>query len=132
MQSICDNNELLVVIRRYKDWEPGLSFETSDGDFLQVGTWLYDAGKMLDRHHHNILERFTNITQECIIVLSGSLRTNVYSTKNEFVCSFDLEQGDYAVFLRGGHSYEILENGTRVVEVKNGPFLGVELDKTRF
>jgi len=33
------------------------------------------------------------------------------------------------VILRGYHGYEILEDDTRVLEVKNGPFTSVEADK---
>ena len=40
--------------------------------------------------------------------------------------------GDFAVLLAGGHGYEIQEDDTRIIETKNGPFLGVDLDKTGF
>ena len=33
--------------------------------------------------------------------------------------------------LRGAHGYDILENGTQVLEVKNGPYVGAELDRKR-
>jgi hypothetical protein len=33
--------------------------------------------------------------------------------------------------LRGGHGYEILEDGTQVLEVKNGPYLGPDVDRRR-
>jgi hypothetical protein len=31
---------------------------------------------------------------------------------------------------RGGHNYEIQENGTIVYEYKTGPYKGIEADKT--
>ena len=34
--------------------------------------------------------------------------------------------------LRHGHGYEILENDTRVLEIKNGPYPGAERDRVRF
>jgi hypothetical protein len=36
------------------------------------------------------------------------------------------------VMLKGGHGYDILENNTQVLEVKNGPFTSVEKDRERF
>jgi hypothetical protein len=132
LQVIKDKNEILVQIKRSSDWNPGLDFITSDDEFLQAGTWLYDKGKKLDRHRHNIVERSSNLTQECIVVLCGSLGVQVYNKSNDYICKFQLDEGDFAVFLGGGHSYEVLSDGTRVLETKNGPFLGVNLDKTRF
>ena len=35
------------------------------------------------------------------------------------------------MLLRGGHGYEILEDGTQVLEVKNGPYLGPDVDRRR-
>ena len=40
--------------------------------------------------------------------------------------------GDLAVFVYGGHGYEILEDDTKIIEAKNGPFINVEKDKERF
>jgi len=42
--------------------------------------------------------------------------------------SSDLET---LILLKGGHGYEILEDGTRVLEVKNGPYPGAEVDRRR-
>jgi len=39
--------------------------------------------------------------------------------------------GDVAILLRGGHGYEILEDGTEVLEVKNGPYVGADRDRRR-
>jgi len=37
-----------------------------------------------------------------------------------------------AVFAYGGHGYEILEDGTQIIENKNGPFVDVITDKDKF
>ena len=132
MQNIFDKDDLLVSVHRFDEWKAGLDFITSDDEFLQAGTWRYDKGKVLDRHYHNHLPRVSEHTQECVVVLSGSLRVEVFGLTQNAICTFDLKQGDFAVFLRGGHRYEILADDTRILETKNGPFLGVDLDKTRF
>ena len=125
-------DDTLALLMRNSAWKNGLSFLTKDEDFIQAGTWWYEEGKKLDRHYHNEFERKAYLTQECIVVLCGSVRVTVYDSKKDLVTEFVMEAHDVAVFLKGGHSYEILTNNTKIVEVKNGPFLGVDVDKTRF
>lgn len=133
MKNIYDKaNNILVSIVRKDSWSKGLDFITDDQQYLQVGTWWYDAGQKLDRHYHNILKRESDLTQECVVIIQGSMRVDIYDRSTHFVESFELNVGDFAVFFDGGHEYEILEDDTRIIETKNGPFMGVDLDKTRF
>ena len=67
-----------------------------------------------------------------VYVKKGKMRVLIYDSENSFSGDFILNEGDLAVMLDGGHGYEILENDTQIIESKNGPFLGVENDKTRF
>ena len=41
----------------------------------------------------------------------------------------DLGPGDVSITLYGGHNYEILEENTRVLEYKTGPYYGQTEDK---
>lgn len=123
---------LIATIKRFSDWKKNLDFVTSDDAFIQVGTWHYDKGRVLDRHEHNIVDRKSNITQECVFVVSGKMLVKFFDHNRKFVKSITLNQFDYAVIFSGGHEYEILENDTRILECKNGPFPGVTLDKTRY
>ena len=126
------NGQLLCILIKPDDWSKGLQFITSDEQYLQVGTWWYDAGRVLDRHYHNIVERSSDLTQECVIIMHGTLLVKIYDTDQNFLTDFTMKQGDFAIFLGGGHEYTILENDTKIIETKNGPFIGVNLDKTRF
>lgn len=126
------NQKLLVILIEPEDWKQGLDFITGDDEPIQVGTWWYPAEKILDRHHHNFAERSSNLTQECVIIMHGSMLVKVYDENKELLTEFTMVQGDFAVFLGGGHEYKILEDDTRIIETKNGPFLGVDIDKTRF
>lgn len=133
MREIIDKEgKILVIINRLDEWNAGLDFITNDKEFLQVGTWLYDKDKKLDRHHHNFVTRKSNLTQECVVVLTGKMLARVYDDSRCFLDEFVLNSGDFAVFLGGGHEYEIMEDATKIIETKNGPFLGVALDKTKF
>ena len=108
-----------------------LQFYSDDADFIQFGTWSYDAGKTLAAHTHNKVPRTADKTQEVLYVCAGSIKTLLYDTNLRKVEEFVVGAGDLVVLLSGGHGYEILENGTRVIEIKNGPYVGAEADRTR-
>ena len=100
--------------------------------FVQAGSWWYQKGKILQRHIHNDYSREATRTQETVYVKKGSMRCSVYTDERDFLEDFILYEGDLAVFAFGGHGFEILENDTKIIESKNGPFTGVENDKTKF
>ena len=132
MKIIKHNNQIICIIYRDKDWVEGLNFVTPDEMFVQVGSWWYDKGKKLDSHVHNDFERKAFRTQEMTYVKSGSMKVYLYDDDFNFLEDFVLRKGDTAVFAYGGHGYEILENGTKILEAKNGPFTDVETDKVKF
>ncbi len=120
-----------AIVHRSADWKQGLDFITNDEDFIQVGTWWYDQGKSLDKHFHNIAERSTDVTTECVYVVAGSMEVSICEYDGALVDRFILYAGDLCTILCGAHSYDILSDGTKILETKNGPFLGLNLDKTR-
>ena len=60
------------------------------------------------------------------------MRVDIYDDLQKFVESFEINAGELALFEAGGHGYEILSDDTKIVETKNGPFMGLDKDKTRF
>jgi hypothetical protein len=64
-------------------------------------------------------------------VRRGRLRARIYSPDDRLLATLEAGEGDLLMLLRGGHGYEILEDGTQVLEVKNGPYLGPERDRRR-
>jgi hypothetical protein len=131
MRVIEKDGFILAKLIKPDDIKPGLSFFSDDNDFLQVGAWEYEAGKNLLPHVHNIVERVINRTHEVLYVAQGSLKATIYTLDAEVVESLTLEQGDILVLLSSGHGYQILEDNTRVLEIKNGPYLGAEKDRSR-
>lgn len=113
-------------------WRDGLNFFSQDDDFIQVGVWGYDAGKQLKAHIHNEVARTVLWTQEVLFVRTGRIRSNVYDTAEQRVAELEVGPGDVIILLRGGHGYDILEDGTQVLEIKNGPYVGADLDRRRF
>ena len=111
---------------------PGLTPYSGDSDFIQALHWRYDAGKKLQSHEHLHVPRESTHTQEVIVVLRGRVRTTVYDAAHNAVATVEVSPGEAMALLRHGHGYEILENDTRVLEIKNGPYPGAEKDRVRF
>jgi hypothetical protein len=130
-EKIIDNGLLLAMIVRPGDWGEGLNCISSDEDFLQVVFWGYPKGKQLPAHVHLDSPRQSLKTQEVVFVRQGRLRADIFGADKKLFTSVELCQGDVAVFLNGGHGYEILEDDTKVLEVKNGPYPGPEKDRER-
>ncbi|MEY8590230.1 hypothetical protein AALK14_02095 [Butyricimonas hominis] len=132
METIKHKDQLLSIIYRDEDWVEGLNFITPSELYIQVGSWWYNKGKKLASHVHNDFERSAMRTQEMTYVKSGSMKVLLYDEEHNYLQSFVLNQGDLAVFAYGGHGYEILEDNTKIIEAKNGPFVDVTTDKTKF
>ena len=132
MQIIKKDNKIFSITYRNDDWKEGLNFITPNELSIQVGSWWYQKGKILDSHLHNEFQRIANRTMEMTYVKSGSMKVTLFDEEQNFFDEFVLYEGDLAVFAYGGHGYEILENNTKIIESKNGPFTDVDKDKKKF
>jgi hypothetical protein len=112
-------------------WQGDLNFFSPDEDYIQVGTWGYDSGKELLAHTHNEVTRNVLWTQETLYIRKGRILVQVYNTDEVLVDEWQAAEGDIVILLRGGHGYQILEDGTQVLEVKNGPYVGADKDRRR-
>ena len=119
----------------HRQRKPGESLvaepDVIDGDqFLQLAVLNYEKGRTFAPHKHiPKTVPTTAIAQESWVVLSGKVRSFFYDLDDEIIAIQDLNPGDVSITLFGGHNYEILEEGTRVLEYKTGPYYGQELDK---
>ena len=120
---------LYAIVHRADDWKEGLDFVTPPEEAMQVGTFLYESGKQCKPHKHLLNQRSNDYTQECFIVLSGVVAAKIYDDKDEVHYTVILHPGDMIILFRGGHGFDILEDDTRIIECKNGPFISVEKDK---
>jgi hypothetical protein len=110
-------------------WEKGSTWLSNDEDNIQVGLFHYDKEKHLKKHRHIIYERIGTRTCETMYVVEGSLTLHIFDDDKKEIFIKNLYRGDIYVSLWGGHSFDILEDGTRIFEAKNGPYYGVEKDK---
>lgn len=124
--------EVMAVYVSSVWWEDGLNFVSDREDFLQVGTWRYDEGIELSAHTHNSVGREVNRTQEVIHLKRGKLLASIYDEQGLFLESIEVSNGDTLILIKGGHGYKILEADTCVLEVKNGPYFGADIDRRKF
>ena len=133
MYQIRHNGMLIASGGNVDDIEEGSHFYGDGSEMLQWGTMLYNKGKILQPHIHKQINRqYKHPTQEFMYIISGSVRATFYSHKKKVISSRVLDAGDFVCLYSGGHGFEILENGTKIIEVKHGPFMGTEKDKEKF
>jgi len=130
MERIVDNDKLICIVYRDSDWSRGLNFITPDELFIQVGSWWYPEGKNLQRHIHNKVPRMADRTMEMVYVRRGSMNLELTDDNGAYLQTIFLGEGDLGVLVSGGHGYTILEDDTQIIEAKNGPFIGVDEDKS--
>lgn len=124
-----------IVLARYisnEDWKEGLNFFSKNEEYIQAGAWSYNAGKELIQHIHNEVERKVFRTQEVLYIRKGKISAKIYDLSENFIEEIIVKEGDTLILLESGHGYTILEDGTQVLEVKNGPYLGADVDRRRF
>ena len=130
IKNIIYNDELYSSIFDLNHISEGLDFLTSDESFIQVGTWKYEKGKILDAHYHNTFERKSFITQEVVLVLEGSIICNLYTKDGNFIATEEINQNQLIIQYQGIHEYEIMKD-SKILEIKNGPYFGPDKDRTR-
>lgn len=126
-----DQDKLLVRVLS-GPMQPGTNFVTEDDKSIQVATMKWDEGHHMVAHKHNTYPRVAYRTNEVFIVIAGRVSATIYNEDGKVVDYVLLGKGDIAMFFAGGHAFDIVDDETEIIEVKNGPFLGVETDKTFF
>jgi hypothetical protein len=94
---------------------------TDDEGPLQVVMLNRPRGAYVKPHYHlNDREIHSELRHQVTLCLRGRARIGVYAREGEHVADVDLAAGDFAL-LYEGHSIETLEDGTRLLEFKQGP-----------
>ena len=101
-----------------------------DNNFLQLAILKYEKGKTFKPHKH-IYKTVGKqaIAQESWVVVRGKVKAIFYDEDDKILQEEILNEGDLSITLFGGHNYEILEEGTLVLEYKTGPYYGQSFDK---
>lgn len=122
---------LLAIILQKGAAGPGIHFVTQNECSLQLATMNHPAGKTIQPHVHNSVERTILFTNEVLVIQKGILRVDFYTLKREYLHSRLLYAGDTLLLTEhAGHGFEVIEE-LEMLEIKQGPYAG-EADKTRF
>lgn len=122
-------NLIALIIRKTLLEKEGPTFISHESFPLQLGTSFYQTGKKIAPHRHLTREIKVGEIQEVVYFESGRAKVDLYDEEDKQFDSIELGAGDLILFTgQGGHGFDILE-ATKIIEVKQGPYLGKETDK---
>ena len=127
IEKILHQNEELAVIIRGSYTKEGVNFVTPESYPLQVGVFCHKKDKVIKPHIHKDSVRTVNKVMEVLHIEHGKVDVAFY-INDSIVKTSILEKGDTIILLSGGHGFNILED-TKIIEVKQGPYLGQIEDK---
>lgn len=110
---------MAIKINQFKS---GSLPQTNGSEYLQLLTLKYQKKHFIKPHFHKLVVRKTNYLQECLIVVKGKIRVDIYSKDKKIVKRVFLKTGEAIILLRGGHAVSFVKN-TKLIEIKNGPFV---------
>lgn len=130
IEYIRNNGQVMAIIISHRFNEKGIHFFTPDEFSQQLAYMSHPAGKKIEPHYHNPVERNVIYTQEVLVIKKGVLKVNFYDDSQCYIEDRTLVAGDVILLSAGGHGFEVMED-LEMVEIKQGPYQG-EADKTRF
>ena len=122
-----------MIIRANATSDAKYNFLTDSANPLQLGMNFYKAGEVIKAHYH--LQRRVetdSVVQEFLLIGAGRAFLRLYDVADqaEFT-GRQLETGDMVLLLAGGHSLDV-QDDTKIVEIKLGPYDGKTKDKVVF
>ena len=122
--------ETLALILRARFDNEGVNFVTTEDNPLQVGVLKHPQGFSIKPHIHRASHKIINSIQEVLHIEYGRVGVNFYDSEGEQIKSAVINMGDTILLITGGHGFDILED-SKIIEVKQGPYEGMEKDKER-
>lgn len=102
-------------------------FSPAESSF-QFGLLAHKAGYAEEPHLHKAVSRVINDLQQMFVVQKGVVAVELYDDAGELLREVTLRTGDAIVLIHGVHAIRVLED-MQCISVKQGPFLGNEMDK---
>ena len=130
IKEITFENQLYAFVCSLNDVNKGLEFLSDDSDFIQLGTWNYEKNFSTVPHYHLEHDKPSNLTQEVVLVHKGSVKCRLFTKEGNYVDEVDINEGELIVQIYGVHEY-IMNEDSIVLEIKNGPYYGPEVDRKR-
>ena len=122
-----EGNTFALVVRH--DYEAdGVTFVTAPDNPLQLGVLNHSQGVEVRPHLHRNQSRTIGEVQEVLHIDYGEVEVRFYASDGRKLGSLVLKSGDTILLLSGGHGFNILKD-SRIIEVKQGPYISSEEDK---
>lgn len=103
----------------------GAQFHTVPEDQLQLASMRRPKDYTVKPHKHEGGARTVYATQEVLVVIKGKLQVTLYDRDGSLWCVLYVGDGEAILLVDGGHAVKCLEE-TLFVEIKQGPYLGVD------
>lgn len=103
-------------------------FFSPAGSSFQFGLLAHEAGFVEAAHYHHSVKREITDLQQMLVVQRGIVAIDFFTPDGEKFREVVLKSGDAITLIHGAHSVRVLED-MQCVSVKQGPFLGDQLDK---
>jgi hypothetical protein len=122
-----DGTTIAIILEStfHKD---GVNFLSKEEFPLQLGISSYKQGQKITPHIHLDRKIIVENIQEAIYIKNGQTVVNLYDKTKKLFQSVILSAGDLIFFIAGGHGFEMLQD-TTLIEIKQGPYLGKNIDK---
>ncbi len=103
-------------------------FFSDAGSSFQFGLLANTAGYVEPAHDHHPIVRQIADLQQMFVVQRGIVAVDFFSDAGERFDEVVLQVGDAICLVHGAHSFRVIEDA-QCVSVKQGPFMGDEMDK---
>ncbi len=111
-----------LVAIRVRKFPNGTNPVSSPNGALQLLTMKRPKGHIVKGHLHVPKTRVTRVLQECLIVIKGKIRYDLFDKKGKCLKKVLVKAGEAMLILDAPHSVHFLED-TVAYELKNGPFI---------
>ena len=125
------NGKLFALILRKEFEKEGANFFTSKESPLQFGVLGHKKGAEIKPHIHLNLPRTIDQVQEVLHMAHGRVQVDFYDAEGKALGSNTLNGGDTILLTDGGHGFKMLED-SKMIEIKQGPYIDGETDKRHF
>ena len=130
IHSKLSDDVLLAVLNRREDCNKKRKNLSEDKEVMQVSAKNLSPDDKFKPHKHSKIKRVTDVTQEAWVIISGRIKAKIWDLDDTLAYETEMSSGDCLVAFYGGHCFEVLESDTVLYEFKNGPYYGVDKDKT--
>ena len=121
-----------LILRHSATSTEKYNFLTDSQGPLQLGMNFYKQGETIKAHYHLPRRIETNQVQEFLLIGAGRATLTLFDADDQSpFTTLQLETGDMVLLLSGGHGLQIQED-TKIVEIKQGPYDGKSKDKVVF